>query len=168
MDDAKLEGTTDHDGNRRGFLSVISSVAMGCGLAAGYGAFAALAGRFLYPSQPRKVAWVFVRDAASIHVNDVLRFHTPIGQQVTITRRGNEGTADDFLALSTTCPHLGCQVHWESQNNRFFCPCHNGVFDPSGKATAGPPAEGGQVLPHFPLRVDNGLIFIEVPVDVLG
>jgi cytochrome b6-f complex iron-sulfur subunit len=169
MSETNVNGPQVRDANRRTFLSTVSSVGMACGLVAGYGAFAAMAGRFLYPSQPRKLAWVFVGDAASIKADEVVRFETPIGQHVTITRRGNQGTADDFLALSTVCPHLGCQVHWESQNNRFFCPCHNGVFDPSGKATAGPPAEGGQVLPRFPLRIDtNGLIFIEVPVDVLG
>jgi len=168
MADPNTEGAKAADTDRRTFLSTVSSVGMACGLLAGYGTFAGMAGRFLYPSQARKVVWVFVGDATGIKLNDVVRFQTPIGQQVTITRRKNEGTVEDFLALSTTCPHLGCQVHWEPQNNRFFCPCHSGVFDPSGKALAGPPADGGQKLPHFPLRMDNGLIFIEVPVEVLG
>jgi Rieske Fe-S protein len=141
---------------------------MAGGLAAGYGAFGVMAGWFLYPSQPRKLAWIFVGEASNIRLNDVLRIETPTGQRVTIARRKEDGTADDFLALSTTCPHLGCQVHWEPQHNRFFCPCHNGAFDPSGKATEGPPAAAGQVLPSFPLRLDNGLIFIQVPLDVLG
>jgi Rieske Fe-S protein len=163
-----MAGTQSQPPDRRTALSLVSSAVMACGLAGGYGAFAAIAGRFLYPSHARKMAWVFVGEATSIKVNDVFHFQTPIGQQVTITRRKNEGKAEDFLALSPTCPHLGCQVHWEEQNNRFFCPCHNGAFDPAGKATAGPPADGGQSLPTFPLRLDNGLVFIEVPVEVLG
>ena len=114
------------------------------------------------------MAWVFVTESFKLKAGDVLRFQTPAGQTVTITRRDEKGTADDFLALSSTCPHLGCQVHWESQNNRFFCPCHNGVFDPSGKATAGPPGEAKQSLPHYDLQIENGLVFIQVPVDTLG
>jgi Rieske Fe-S protein len=153
---------------RRAFLSIASTVAMAAGLLSGYGTFCYLAGRFLYSAHPRKLAWLFVTEAAKVKTGDVLRFQTPAGQMVTITRRDETGTEADFLALSSTCPHLGCQVHWEPQNNRFFCPCHNGAFEPSGKAIAGPPAEAGQSLPKFPLRMENGLIFIQAPVEVLG
>jgi len=66
------------------------------------------------------------------------------------------------------CPHLGCQVHWEPQNDRFFCPCHNGVFSPDGVATAGPPAEAGQSLLEYPLKVEGNLLFIEVAQSVLA
>jgi cytochrome b6-f complex iron-sulfur subunit len=156
------------EADRRRFFSRVSSLAMAGGLIAGYGMFGAIAGRFLYPSQPRRLAWVFVGEANKFQVGDTVAFQTPIGQRVTITRRKNDQQADDFLALSTTCPHLGCQVHWEPQNNRFFCPCHNGVFDPTGKATEGPPAAAGQSLPQFPLRLENGLIFVQVPAEVLG
>lgn len=154
--------------DRRGFLSKASTAAMAGGLLAGYGSLAVMAGKFLYPSQSRPLAWVFVGEAAALKLNQTVHFRTPAGQNVTITRRKEEGTADDFLALSTTCPHLGCQVHWEPQNNRFFCPCHNGVFDPSGKATAGPPADAGQSLPHFPLRLERGLLFLQVSLENLG
>jgi Rieske Fe-S protein len=138
------------------------------GLAAGYGTLTFMAGRFLYPSRPREMAWVFVKEIERVKPGEVLTFRTPAGQAVTITRRGNAGLADDFLALSTTCPHLGCKVHWEPQNNRFFCPCHNGAFDASGVATAGPPAEARQSLPPYPLKVEKGLLFIQVPVEVVG
>jgi Rieske Fe-S protein len=87
---------------------------------------------------------------------------------VTITRFQEGSDADAFLALSTTCPHLGCRVHWEPHNSRFFCPCHNGVFDAQGKATQGPPADANQSLPQFPVKVENGLVFIEAPTEVLG
>jgi Rieske Fe-S protein len=147
------------------FLSSTSSVAMAGGLLAGYGTLAYMAGRFLYPSQGRQLTWVYVTEAEQLKPGSTLRYQTPAGQTITITRRGEEGTADDFLALSSTCPHLGCKVHWEEQNNRFFCPCHNGVFDPSGKAIAGPPGEAGQSLPRYALKVVNGLVFLEVPVD---
>ncbi len=154
--------------DRRPFLPPAPSAAMTGGLLAGYGTLAFMAGRLLYPSKSREMAWVYVADVARLKLGEILRLETPAGQLVTVTRRAERGMADDFLALSSTCPHLGCKVHWEPQNNRFFCPCHNGVFDPSGKATAGPPAEAGQALPQYALKVENGLLFMEVPVEKFG
>lgn len=158
----------DSAASRRTFLSMASSAVMAGGLAAGYGALAYVCGRFLYTGTERKLAWLFVTEAAAMKIGAALPFRTPTGQIVTITRRADTGTNDDFLALSATCPHLGCQVHWESQNNRFFCPCHNGAFDVTGMATAGPPADAKQVLPRYPLKIENGLVFIEAPVERLG
>jgi Rieske Fe-S protein len=42
-------------------------------------------------------------------------------------------------ALSATCTHLGCQVHWEADKKRFHCPCHGGVYDAGGRVLEGPP-----------------------------
>lgn len=153
--------------DRRSFVKA-SSLVMAGGLVGGYGALAYVAGQFLYSSAPRKLAWMFVADTAKVRVGDTLQFRTPAGQTVTITRRDSQGTAADFLALSSTCPHLGCQVHWVAQNQRFFCPCHNGAFDPEGKATAGPPAAARQSLHQYPLKIENGLVFIEAPTELLG
>jgi Rieske Fe-S protein len=149
---------------RRSFLA---TAAMGAGLLAAYGTFAAMSGRFLYPARPRETAWLFVRDLRSMKPGDSLVYRTPAGATVAVARLGAAGTSDDFLALSSTCPHLGCQVHWESANRRFFCPCHNGVFDPSGKAVSGPPADAGQDLPRYPLDVVDGLLYIQVPTERL-
>lgn len=154
--------------DRRTVLSMASTGVMATGLCAGYGAMAAIAGRFLYSTEPRKMSWMYVTEASKLDVGTVFKYQTPIGQTVTITRLKDAGTAEDFLALSSTCPHLGCQVHWQPQENQFFCPCHNGAFDTTGKAIAGPPADAKQSLPQFPLKQENGLIFIQVPADVLG
>jgi cytochrome b6-f complex iron-sulfur subunit len=153
---------------RRTALSRIVSLAMGGGLLAGYGAFAAIAARYLYPARPQATHWLYVIDVARMQAGDSIAFRTPAGAVAAIARRGELGAADDFIALSSTCPHLGCQVHWEANHNRFFCPCHNGAFDPSGKAIAGPPFEAGQSLPRFPLKVEGGLLFIEVPLEQLA
>lgn len=151
---------------------------MATGLAAGYGTFFAMAGRYFFPSGSNK-AWMFVSDVDGIAPGASLPFESPTGVRVSITRRaeseqgagGEKGaeseqegpSAQSFLALSSVCPHLGCRVHWEAHNDRFFCPCHNGVFDPSGKATGGPPAADGQDLPRYPLKVVNGALYIEMP-----
>ncbi|MGQ0613375.1 MAG: ubiquinol-cytochrome c reductase iron-sulfur subunit [Planctomycetaceae bacterium] len=160
-----------HDASRQGrrrFLGTASGVVMAGGLIGGYGTFLGYAGRFLYPVGGEPLGWLYVAEAARIAPGASLTYRTPAGATVVIARQGSTGEAADFLALSSTCPHLGCQVHWESQNNRFFCPCHNGVFDPSGKGIGGPPGDAGQSLPRYPLRIERGLLYIEVPLRTLA
>jgi Rieske Fe-S protein len=157
------DSSDDSGAGRRGFLKNTSRAAMTLGLIGGYGGFAAIAGRFLYPSSTGDVMWQFVTETDGIEVGESIRYRGPSGETINITRRARNDDADDFIALSSTCPHLGCQVRWEAQNDRFFCPCHNGVFDPSGKAIGGPPGEAGQSLPNYELRVENGLLAIAVP-----
>ncbi len=138
---------------------------MAGGLVAGYGTFVAMAGRFLYPAGPSVVGWMYVARVDSLKPGDSLVYRAPSGATIVVARQGDTGEADDFIALSSVCPHLGCQVHWESQNDRFFCPCHNGVFNPQGTATSGPPAAAGQSLARYPLSVVDGLLYIEVPLE---
>jgi Rieske Fe-S protein len=153
---------------RRSFLSTLSSVGMGVGLVAGYGTFAAFATRYLYPSRRGDLAWLFVAEVDRLRAGDAFEYVTPLGAKVAIARTGDAPDAAAFVALSSTCPHLGCQVHWEAPNDRFFCPCHNGAFDRSGKAIAGPPMDAGQSLPRYALKVERGLLYIEVPVPSIA
>lgn len=149
---------------RRTFLSA-SGLAMTAGLAAGYGSFAAILGQFLYPAERPRRAWLFVCLAEELPPGAARDFVAPSGQRIVVARHGAGTNEADFLALSSVCPHLGCRVHWEPQHERFFCPCHNGAFDRSGRATEGPPAAAGQQLVRFPVQVDRGMLLVEVPVD---
>ena len=45
---------------------------------------------------------------------------------------------DELLALYTQCTHQGCTVAWQSDNQRFACPCHGSKFDRHGVRTDGP------------------------------
>ena len=138
---------------------------MAGGLVAGYGTAGVMAVQFLYPaSADASVGWRFVATVDDLQLGQSINYVAPSGAKVVIARQGPGDTADDFIALSSVCPHLGCAVHWEPQNDRFFCPCHNGVFDPQGNATEGPPAQANQQLKQFPLRVENGLLFIKAPL----
>jgi nitrite reductase/ring-hydroxylating ferredoxin subunit len=158
--------------DRRGFLSTASSIAMAGGLVAGYGTLAVMAGKYLFQSSD-DTAWLYVAPAEALRPGESLPFESPVGVRVVITRKpagesGRPAAEADFLALSSVCPHLGCRVHWESQNNRFFCPCHNGSFDAAGKATGGPPLAAGQALPQYPLRIEEGMLFIKAPIRLVG
>jgi Rieske Fe-S protein len=168
---ADAHATNDEAADRRAFV-VGSSIVMATGLAAGYGTFFVMAGRYLYPSGANRM-WLFVTSAASVAPGDSLPFESPGGVKVTIKRQAevakpSEPQSDEFVALSSICPHLGCRVHWEPQNNRFFCPCHNGVFDPEGKPVSGPPAAAHQSLPQYPLQIVDGGLYIEMPRESFG
>ncbi len=154
--------------SRRDALWAASTAWMVAGLAGGYGLFAWLGARFMLPARVGEVQQLFVTRVSDVAVGGTLLYQTPDGRPVNITRRSAGGGAADFIALSSTCPHLGCQVRWEPQNDRYFCPCHNGTFDTTGKATGGPPGEAGQSLPRYGLRVEKGLLYIEVPVEHLS
>jgi nitrite reductase/ring-hydroxylating ferredoxin subunit len=133
----------------------------GVGLA--YAWFGSFAGRFLFPAKSRQTIWQFVTLADRLQQGDSLLYEAPGGEPINIARQGNRGDVSDFIALSSTCPHLGCQVNWEAQHSRFFCPCHNGMFDENGVAFSGPPAESGQSLPRYALNLEDNKLFIEVP-----
>ena len=164
--DAKQERSNDATRtDRRGFLSLGAMVA---GLMSGYGALAAIAGRFLYPARPAVRQWMFVARSKEIALGESLLYESPSGERINITRKTEDGEASDFVALSSVCPHLGCQVHWEAQNDRYFCPCHNGIFDPEGVGTGGPPGDAGQVLPRYEVDVQNDLLYLRVGVDRLA
>lgn len=154
--------------SRRAFLAKIPGTVMALGLAVSYGYFAWMLGRFLYPARKRATGWMFVSRVDEIPPDGSKAWAMPSGAKIVVVRKGEAREVAGFTAFSSTCPHLGCQVHWEPQKSRFFCPCHNGVFDPAGKGIGGPPGQAGQSLPTFPLKVENGLLFIEVPLERLS
>ena len=167
MADEKKEDGQD-GANRREFLGKASKGAMAAGLIGGYGGLGAIALRYLYPARPDELAWQYVAQVDAMEVGQALLYQGPSGETINIARQAREGGDGDFVALSSTCPHLGCQVRWEGQNDRFFCPCHNGVFDPSGKGIGGPPGDAGQSLAQYPLKVEGGLLHIAVPTARLA
>lgn len=146
----------------------MSALATVPGLTAAYGLLAGFMGRFLYPARRTEDPWTFVARAEELEGDDSVVFTLPSGEPVSIVRTDSGAGAEDFVALSSTCPHLGCKVHWEAQNDRFFCPCHNGVFTPDGVGIAGPPGDAGQSLARYPLRLEEGILFIQAPVDALS
>jgi Rieske Fe-S protein len=159
--------TTAGDRSRRKFLATSSAIMAG-GLAAGYGTFGVTLARFVYPAGGSDRAWLFVCTTAALNTGEAVDFVTPAGAKIVVTRLGAGTAAGDYLALSSVCPHLGCRVHWEASNDRFFCPCHNGAFDRSGQPTEGPPKAANQSLIRFPLKVENGMLFVEATVTSVG
>lgn len=63
----------------------------------------------------------------------------------------------DYIALSNVCTHLGCRVRWITEQDQFFCPCHNAVFDKDGNVVSGPPP---RPLDRYEVTVENDQIYI--------
>ena len=142
--------------DRRGFLL---TVLMWGGVALGYGLGAVHFLRFLVPLGDKvPMREMFVGTVSQLRIGESKTIRTPDGDSYVMARTGEK----TFRVLSDVCPHLGCRVHWVATENHFFCPCHMGVFDPEGKATAGPPAEAGQNLTQLKTRIADGKVFIMI------
>jgi arsenite oxidase small subunit len=105
---------------------------------------------------------MFVGTVSQLKVGESKTIKTPDGDSYVMARTGEM----TFRVLSDVCPHLGCRVHWVATENHFLCPCHMGIFDAEGKATAGPPAEAGQNLTQLETRIipetPDGKVFVMI------
>ncbi|WP_202079985.1 ubiquinol-cytochrome c reductase iron-sulfur subunit [Caldalkalibacillus salinus] len=73
----------------------------------------------------------------------------------------------EVLALSPICTHLGCAVMWEgneNEPNRYFCPCHNGLYERDGVNVPGTPPT--RPLDTYEYEVgDDGKLYLGQPVQ---
>jgi glycine/D-amino acid oxidase-like deaminating enzyme/nitrite reductase/ring-hydroxylating ferredoxin subunit len=70
-----------------------------------------------------------------------------IGGETVAVSRDAEGT---LSAVSATCTHMGCIVHWNEAEQTWDCPCHGGRYSPGGQVFSGPPLHDlkPRPLPH--------------------
>jgi menaquinol-cytochrome c reductase iron-sulfur subunit len=78
-------------------------------------------------------------------------------QEISVYVLSTDGRT--YIAMSNICTHLGCHIRWIAEQNHFFCPCHNGVFDVSGNVVSGPPP---RPLNRYDVKVENGQLFVLV------
>lgn len=48
----------------------------------------------------------------------------------------------ECFIVSTKCPHLGCQLHWNADELTWDCPCHGSRFDYRGNPLEDPAIQG--------------------------
>jgi cytochrome b6-f complex iron-sulfur subunit len=110
---------------RREFLGLTSKILLGASALLGLGVLI----RFLdYQSEPPRPTEFDLGPAEKYAPGS----RTTIAEAQAILLRTENG----FVALSTTCPHLGCTV--EATATGFVCPCHNSHFDQNGALLQGP------------------------------
>lgn len=108
----------------------------------GAGVLASIA-TFLYPALryviPPRLSESSSRSAVAAKVGElknnagkVFRF----GSEPAILIRTSDG---QYKAFSAVCTHLSCTVQYRSDLQEIWCPCHNGMYDLTGRNVSGPP-----------------------------
>jgi nitrite reductase/ring-hydroxylating ferredoxin subunit len=89
-----------------------------------------------------------------IPIGGALTFSYPQPHDSCVLVRSEQNS---FVAYSQKCTHLSCAVVPQPEKGRFFCPCHEGVFDlKTGSPLAGPPS---RPLPRIILEVRGSMIY---------
>ena len=77
--------------------------------------------RSINTGEPRPI--VALDDVA---VGDTYLFRYPDDNDPAVLLRVGD---TDVVAFSQKCTHLGCVVYYESDEDRWHCPCHEGNFE---------------------------------------
>lgn len=121
----------EEDVTRREFVRYLV-IASGAFASANIGIAAWASTRSVNVGEPRPIV-----SLGNIPENGSYLFRYPTEDDPAILVRLSGG---ELHAFSQKCTHLGCVVIFESAEEEFYCPCHEGFFDAStGGATAGPP-----------------------------
>ena len=146
------EKKSEAEPNRRSFLNILWLILGGVALAE----FVAVAFAFL---RPRKLK-ARGEDADSVIAAGAIERFEP--NSVTAFVRGKFYLArledGGFLALSRTCPHLGCSVPWIEKEMKFACPCHGSAFDITGSVIEAP---APRALDIYPITIENNIIKVD-------
>jgi len=97
---------------------------------------------------------VAIAKIADLPVGAARAFAYPSAEDIALLVRVDETT---LVAFDQRCTHLSCAVVPEPQNDRFFCPCHNGSFElTTGRPIAGPPR---RPLTRILLEERDGVVY---------
>jgi menaquinol-cytochrome c reductase iron-sulfur subunit len=147
---------------RRTFMSTfIAAVGGLIGAALGLPAVAYVVG----PALQRATGnWIQLGAISKVEVGVPTLFKAKIERQTGWIVEQHEISAyvltDDgrnFVALSNVCTHLGCRARWIADQQIFFCPCHNGVFDKNGEVVSGPPP---RALDRYETMVEDAVLYV--------
>lgn len=70
-------------------------------------------------------------------------FQLELGEGKAVTYNGKRAGAyrdmeGNYFIIDTTCKHLGCEVHWNSAEKSWDCPCHASRYSFDGTVLEGP------------------------------
>lgn len=149
--------------SRRDFLGIATfSIGGFISLVMGIPAIAYIIGPALKTKEEQN--WIPLGATSKVEVGTPTLFKAKVERQAgwivneeeltfyVVTEDGRE-----FSAISNVCTHLGCRVRWVSDQEQFFCPCHNAIFDRNGGVVEGPPP---RPLDHYEVKEEDGQIFV--------
>jgi Rieske Fe-S protein len=73
-----------------------------------------------------------------------------------------ESEKPDVAVFDNKCPHLGCKYNWIPEKKVFECPCHNSIFDISGRVKKGP---ANRPVTRFSLSLDEKNVYKILPAS---
>jgi cytochrome b6-f complex iron-sulfur subunit len=147
------EKKSQPESSRRSFLTILWLILGGVALVE----FITMAFAFLRPAKSK----VRGEDTDSIITAGAVERFTPnsvtafVRGKFYLTRLEDGG----FLALSRTCPHLGCSVPWVEKEMKFACPCHGSAFDITGNVIEAP---APRALDVYPITIENSIIKVDI------
>ncbi len=149
--------------SRRSFLSIATWTIGGViGIGIGIPAVAYIIGPALKRTDAEE--WFRLGSTSKVELNTPTLFKVKIERQTgwivneeelsfyVLTENGR-----DYIAMSNICTHLGCRVRWISEQEQFFCPCHNAAFAKDGSVTAGPPP---RPLDRYQVKVEDEQLYV--------
>jgi Rieske Fe-S protein len=154
-------------GGRR---KALGGIAAGAGAAAAAAASWPLAAAILEPlfaasPAPSETPWVDVAGERELRsdaaIQAALRVPVRDGFFTTLVEVGavwlRRGPNGELMALSATCPHLGCGIGADGKGG-FVCPCHDSRFGPGGEYVRGP---SPRAMDPLPARIENGRVLVQ-------
>lgn len=84
----------------------------------------------------------------------------PLGTRPAILIHTPDGK---WRAFSAKCTHLSCTVRYRDDMNVIWCPCHDGIFDLTGKNVSGPPPAP---LPEHAVVIRGSEIYVSEEAQV--
>ena len=141
-----------------------ATMAIGGVITAGMGipAIAYIIGPALKQSSEQN--WILLGSAAKVELGTPTLFKVTLERQTgwildqqelsvyVLTDNGR-----DYIAMSNICTHLGCRVRWIGDQEQFFCPCHNAIFDKDGEVVDGPPPSP---LNRYEVKIEDDQLYI--------
>jgi nitrite reductase/ring-hydroxylating ferredoxin subunit len=88
-----------------------------------------------------------------------------VGGSMVTRIRGKElllvrDAENSAYAFEAKCPHEFCDLNYASDSHKIECPCHQALFDLSGKVLEGPPP---RPLETYQAIVDGERILLNIP-----
>ena len=149
--------------DRRSFMGLVTWAIGGIiGAGSGIPAIAYIIGPAMRKEEVQD--WIRLGSATKVELGIPTLFKTKIERQTgwitdeeelsvyVLTENGR-----DFVAMSNICTHVGCRVRWITDQELFFCPCHNAGFAKNGDVASGPPP---RPLDQYQVKEEDGQLFV--------
>ncbi|NET01800.1 MAG: Rieske (2Fe-2S) protein [Sphaerospermopsis sp. SIO1G2] len=106
------------------------------------------------PGSKKKDNWISVGTVAELDKSgQIFKEKTSLGAVLVI----GTSKSKELIAVNPICPHLGCFVDWEAEENIFLCPCHASEFTTEGKVQYGPATKS---LSSYKTKIEKNTVMV--------